>query len=106
MQVEQEVAIGHRVERVGNHPRKAQGVRRGHAVERIRGPRERGGAQRRGVGGLERRVEPLEIAGEHPVIREQMVRQQHGLGMLQVRHAGQDRVRMLLRHAHQRLPQG
>ena len=52
------------------------------AIERIRGAGKRRGTQRVGVGGVEGGHETCEIAREHPEIREHMMAEQHGLGML------------------------
>ena len=101
VQIEQEVAVGHGVERVGDDLLKAHSVGGRHAVERISGAGKRGGTQRRGIGGFERGDDALVVAREHPVIRQKMMREQHGLGMLQVRHAGKYRLLVRLCHFHQ-----
>ena len=92
LQVEQEVAVGHRVERVGDDTREPE-LEGGHAtVERIARAGQGRGAQRTGIGRVEGVLLAIEIALEHPRIGEQMMRQQHRLRMLQMRVAGKDRA--------------
>ena len=105
-EVEQIIAIGHRIERVGDGMVEAEQLGRHGAVERIGGSRQRRRAQRIGVGGGMGGGQAREIAREHPEIRKHMVAEQHGLGMLQMRIARHHRAEMLLRlgkkHATQR----
>ena len=76
---------------------------RGHApVERIGGPGERRGAQGQKVRSIEGGGEPGEVAAEHPYIGEQVMREEHRLRVLQVRHARQHRVARLLSGIEQR----
>ena len=57
-------------------------------VERQAGPGQRAGAERRDVGRGDDALEPLDVAAERPDVREQMVREEHRLRVLQVRVAG------------------
>ena len=58
-------------------------------VERQARTRERARAERRHVGARQAVVPAVDVAGQRPEVREQVVREQHGLGALQVRVAGQ-----------------
>ena len=53
MQVEEEITVGNRIERVGNHARKAKFGSRHLAIERIARTGKRGGAQRAIISGIE-----------------------------------------------------
>jgi hypothetical protein len=53
---------------------------------------ERTRAERRHVDAFETVAPAVEVAAERPEVREQMVREQHGLGALQVGVAGQIHV--------------
>ena len=88
LEVEQEVSVRDRVEGVLDHAGKAE-VARGHlAVERIARAGERRSAERVGVGGVEGGGKACEVALEHPGVGQQVVRKEHRLRVLQVRHAG------------------
>ena len=83
--VEHEVTVRDRVQRVLHHAVEAERARHRlaarvpvHAGERARAERQLRG-RARGVG------EPLEVAPEHPEVREQVVREVDGLRALQVR---------------------
>lgn len=76
------------------------------AIERVRGAGKRRGTQRVGIGGVEGSHEAREVASEHPEIREHMMAEQHGLGMLQMRVTRHDNVEVVaglgVNHATQR----
>ena len=85
MQIEQEIAIGNSVERVRDHTRKAKFGSRHLAIERIARAGKRGSTQWAVVGGIKGGLQARKVAREHPGIRQQVMRQQHGLSMLHVR---------------------
>ena len=61
MKVEQKVAIGDSIERIGNHARKAK-LGGGHlTIERIGGASKGSSPQRRGIGSIERGNKTLEV---------------------------------------------
>ena len=105
VQVEQEVAIRHGIERIGDHVGEPELGGRHLAIERIGGAGERGGTERAGIGGLKGGGKAAEIAREHPHVGEQVVREEHRLGMLQVRVARQDHAGVLLGGGHERAAQ-
>ena len=74
MQVEQEVAVGNGVERVGNHTSKAKFGGRHLAIERIARTGKRCGTQWAGICGIESGLQARKVAREHPGIRQQMMR--------------------------------
>ena len=100
-QVEQrlghEVAVGHRIERVLEAAVEPELGRDVVGVERQRGTGERAGAEGRGVEAVDGGEHPVDVAGERPPVRQQVVRQQHGLGPLQVGVAGEVHVGRLPR---------
>ena len=105
MQIEQEIAVGNRIERVGNHARKAKFGSRHLTIERIARAGKRGSAQRTVVGGIKGCLQACKVAREHPGIRQQMMRQQHGLSVLHVRIARQNHLVVLLGRIHQHMAQ-
>ena len=105
MQVEQEITVGNRIERVGNHTRKAKFGSRHLTIERIARTGKRGSTQRAVVGGIKGGLQACKVAREHPGIRQQMMRQQHGLSMLHVRVARQNHLVVLLGRIHQHMAQ-
>ena len=105
MQIEQKITIGNRIERVGNHTRKAKFGSRHLAIERIARTGKRGSTQRAVVGGIKGGLQARKVAREHPGIRQQMMREQHGLSMLHVRVARQNHLVVLLGRIHQHMAQ-
>ena len=105
MQIEQEITVGNRIERVGNHARKAKFGSRHLAIERIARTGKRGSTQRAVVGGIKGGLQARKVAREHPGVRQQMMRQQHGLSMLHVRIARQNHLLVLLGRIHQYMTQ-
>ena len=105
MQIEQEIAVGNRIERVGNHTRKAKFGSRHLTIERIARAGKRGSTQRAVVGGIKGGLQACKVAREHPGIRQQMMRQQHGLSVLHVRVARQNHLVVLLGRIHQHMAQ-
>ena len=105
MQIEQEITVGNRIERVGNHARKAKFGSRHLAIERIARTGKRGSTQRAVVGGIKGGLQARKVAREHPGIRQQMMRQQHGLSVLHVRVARQNHLVVLLSRIHQHMAQ-
>ena len=84
-----EVAIGHRIE--GVLEAAVEPELRGDVVgiERQRRPGQRAGAERRDVEAVDGGDEPVDVAGQRPAVRQQVVGQQHRLRPLHVRVAGQ-----------------
>ena len=105
MQIEQEIAVGNRIERVGNHTRKAKFGSRHLTIERIARAGKRGSTQRAVVGGIKGGLQARKVTREHPGIRQQMMRQQHGLSVLHVRVARQNHLVVLLGRIHQHMAQ-
>ena len=87
-EVEHEVAVGDRVDRVRRHGGEAQLARDQPAVGREVHARQRAGAERQLGRRAEHELEAPRVAPEHPEVREQVVREVDGLGALQVRVAG------------------
>ena len=72
---------------------KSSAVATDAGIERQARTRERARAERRHVGAVEAVVPAVDVAGERPEVREQMVREQHRLGALEVRVARAARSR-------------
>ena len=105
MQIEQEITVGNRIERVGDHARKAKFGSRHLAIERIARTGKRGSTKRAVVGGIKGGLQARKVAREHPGIRQQMMREQHGLSVLHMRVARQNHLVVLLGRIHQHMAQ-
>ena len=90
--LEDEVAIGDAVERIGGRPVEAERLRRGKAVDRKRGAGERRGAERAFVEPVARIGETAAIARKHLDIGQQMMAKRDGLRRLQMGEAGHHHV--------------
>ena len=84
-EVEHEVAVGDRVDRVRRHAGEAQLARDEAAIGREVHAGERARAERQLAGRAEHELEAPRVAPEHPEVREQVMREVDGLGALQVR---------------------
>lgn len=84
----------------------AERLRGGEAVERIGGPGQGRGPQGACVGGVAGGGEAIPVARKHLHVGEHMVREQHRLGVLQVRVARQDDIEVRLGLGNERLAQG
>ncbi|OEI70206.1 Uncharacterized protein Cus16_0832 [Curtobacterium sp. ER1/6] len=85
------------VDRVVRRPGEAEFVGDRRRVEPERAAREGTGAVRADARAVGPVAEPLEVADQGPRVREQVVREEHGLSVLQVRPARHDRRRVLAR---------
>ena len=101
--VKQEIAVGDGIERVRDHAREAERFGRHEAVKRVGGAGERCGPERVRVRGVVCRAQAIEVAIEHPHVREHMMGEEHRLRMLHVRIARQNDVEVLLRLRHERM---
>ncbi len=92
-----EIAVAHGVDRVGGDAREPE-LRGGClAVQGEPGARQRTRAQRAAVGPALRIDEATAVALEHLDIGQEVVREEHRLCRLSVRHPGQDRLPVTLR---------
>jgi hypothetical protein len=100
-----EVAVRDGIERVGRHALEAE-LRRGRgAVQRVASTGQRPGAKRRDVEAPLRIGQAATVPLQHLDIGEEVVREQHGLGRLDVGGAGQDGVAFALGQVHEGLLQ-
>ena len=96
LQVEQVVAIGNGVQRVGDGVVKAQQLGGALAVERVGGAGKRRGAERVGVGGVARGGQARVVTREHPEVGQHVVAEEDRLRVLQVRVTGHHHTHVLL----------
>ena len=101
--VDDEVAVGHRVERVLGDALEAEVGRLGLAVELEVEADGGAGAERELEAGLPGGLEPRAVALEHPEVRQQVLRQRGDLGALQVRVRGQHRLDVVGRASDEQL---
>lgn len=99
---DREVAVGHRIERIGADAVEAERGRHRVTVDGIAGARERRRAERQPVHATAAVAHALGIAREHLDVGEQVMPERHRLRHLQMREAGHDGVRVLLRHVDER----
>ena len=90
------------VERVRGHAVEAELASRGLAIERVAGPGERPGAERRDVRPAAAVGQPPAVALEHLDVGEQVVSEQDRLGRLEMGRPGQDRVTVALGQSNER----
>ena len=100
--LEDEVAIGDGVERIGGRPVEAKRLRRHVAVDRVGRSAERGGTERVLVEALPRILEAAGVASQHFHVGEEVVAEGHRLGVLQVGEARHDGRRFEFGAPHQR----
>ncbi len=93
------------VERIRRDRVEAQLARDARAVDRKRGARERGRAERQSVHALAAVGEALGVAREHRLVGQEVMAERHRLRDLQVREAGHDRVGVLLGQVDERAAQ-
>ena len=79
-----EVAVRDRVERVLEPVREAERVGDVVGIERQARAGERAGPQRRHIGARDDALPAFDVAAERPQVREQMMREEHRLGPLEV----------------------
>ena len=94
--VQDEVAVGDRVDRVGRDALEAELGRHGAAIGGEVDPRQRPGAERQRRRLLGGEAQPRAVALEHPHVGEQVVAEVDRLGALQVRVARQRPVEVAL----------
>ena len=87
---EDEIAVGHGVERIGRRPVEAERLGRHLAIDRIGRAGERRRAERGFVEPLARIGEPAAVAPEHFDIGEEVMAERHRLRALQMRETGHD----------------
>ncbi len=92
--LDHEVAVAHRVDGVAGDAAEAQLVRDGLPVEAIPGTRERARAERGDVRAARGVREPTAVPLRHLHVRQQVMREQDGLGRLDVGVPGHDHVPM------------
>ena len=90
--LQREVAVRHRVERVGGRTVEAQRLGGRMPVDREGGAGERGGPQRTLVEPRARIGKATTVAGEHLDVGEEVMTEGHGLRRLQVREARHDEI--------------
>ena len=91
VEIQQKIAVGHRVHAVGGYARKAQLPRDEIAVYGIRQACQRAAAERHDVRPFARLRKALGVPPQHLEIRQHVVGEQRGLGALKMgiaRHGG------------------
>ena len=105
VKVKQEIAIGNRVERVGDHAGETELLGGEGAIERIGGTCQSGAAQRVEIGSFLGGRQTLEVARELPEVGQEMMAQKHRLRVLQMGVSGQDGVEVFLGNLDERATQ-
>jgi len=103
--VEHKVTVADRIEAVGGHPRKAQRACQRPAIDRQPGAGQSTGAERACVGRIAGLPEPYEVTQKSLRMGQQKVRNENGLGRLQVRLARHGKAEHMFGLAVQRLHQ-
>ena len=104
-ELQHEVPVAHGVDAVPGYPREAQELGHVGPVDGKGGARQGAGAQGHDVGLFPAVAVAALVALEHLHVGQQVVREEHGLGALQVRVAGHQHVLVAPRGPRQRLPQ-
>ena len=105
IEIEQEITIGNGIERIRDRRSEPKCSGGRITVERIGGACERRRTERIHIGRIERLAQAIEITREHPVVRHEMMREQHGLSMLKMRIAWEQHLFVLRRKRQKRLAQ-
>ena len=105
VEIQQKIAVGHRVHAVGGDARKAQLARHEVAVYGIRQSRQCAAAERHDVRPLARLRKALGVPPQHLEIRQHVVGEQRGLGALEMGVARHGGVRIRRRALDQPAPQ-
>ena len=95
-ELDREVAVADRVDAVAADLGHAERLGHHLAVERVAGAGERGGAERQAIGAGVDLGHALGVAREHLDVGQQVMRERHRLGHLQVGEAGQDGLGVLV----------
>ena len=101
IEIEQEIAIGNGIERIRDRRGKPKRSGGRITIERIGGACERRRTERIHISCVERLTQAIEIAREHPVVRHEMMREQHRLSMLKMRIAWEQHL-FVLRYKRQK----
>ena len=105
IEIEQEITIGNGIERIRDRRSEPKCSGGRITVERIGGACERRRTERVHIGRIERLTQAIEIAREHPVVRHEMMREQHRLSMLKMRIAWEQYLFVLRCKRQKRLAQ-
>ena len=101
-EVQDEVAVGDRVDRVLRHRREPELARERPAIGGEVDAGQRAGAQREAIRTGQHAREALVVAAEHPEVGQQVVREIDRLGALKVGVAGHRPVQVVLGHLQER----
>ena len=94
--LDDEVPVADGIERVGGHAVEPELRGRGLAIERVAGPGQRPGTERRDVGPSARIGQPAPVALRHLDVGEEVMGEQHRLRRLDVGRPGQHRGALAL----------
>jgi len=95
------IPVAHSIDAIGRDPRKIQISRSPLHIDGQSCAGQRRTSQRQHIGALKTPVEAFIIPPEHLIVSHEMMRQQDGLGVLQMGEAGHDHIEVLLCHGHQ-----